>query len=133
VRDTEVDQPSLLLARDDLDRVAQAALGPFAELAAVPGTAQRVRPDGADVRRVEPSQALAQARQTVQCPLLSRLVEPALGIEAGGDAHRLADAIDHHQVLLDRAGDDHVKAVRAEIDRGDGQGGLGGAQRRCLS
>jgi hypothetical protein len=42
-----------------------------------------------------------------------------VAVESGAELHLLAQSVDHVELPVFEAGDDHVEAVRAEIDRGD--------------
>ena len=58
------------------------------------------------------------------------LFEPAVGFEAGAEAHHLAQAIEDDELAVRVTRDDHVKAVGTEIDRGkDVRDGLRSAPR----
>ena len=46
------------------------------------------------------------------------LVQPAVGLEAGAEAHHLAQPIENDQLAVRVTRDHHVKTVGTEIDRG---------------
>ena len=62
---------------------------------------------------------LAEALQGFDGALAGGAAQPALGVQPVGQLHHLAQAIDDHRLSALGAGDDHVEAVRAEIDGGD--------------
>ena len=117
MRHTEVDQPCLLAAGDDLDAVTQGELAGQPEGLAVAGAPQGVgahRPHRA-ARHV--AQALREATEAVQAARDRLLAEQAALVQARCQAHRLAQPVyDVEAATLDTRHHE-VKAVRAEIDR----------------
>jgi hypothetical protein len=131
VRHAQVDEAGLFAAGDHLDRVAERRLGGPQEDAAVAHLPQGVGADRAHRVVRQGAQALAEARQAVQGALLRLDGELLALVQAGAQAHALAQAVDDLELTVVQVGDDHVKAVGAEIDRGDGvRGGLEGLMGR---
>ena len=108
----EVDQASLFASRDDLYGVAEGLVGPLEELRGVASLAEGVGPDRADASRGEVAQPLAHPRQAEQGSLLSLLGQHLVSVESSGQLNALAHSVDHPDLIVDAAGDDHVKAVR---------------------
>ncbi len=116
VRDARIDEPRLLHARDDFDRVAECVAGALEEGLFASRDAQRVGADHAHVACVHVAQALTEALQTGQRARGHLLVEPAVRTDPGGEAHHLAHPVDDHELAVRIAGDNEVKAVRTQID-----------------
>src|SRR5690606_16766663 len=73
-------------------------------------------------------QALTEPAQTSERSLLALVVEVAVGIQARGEPDHLPQPVHDDRRPVLRAGDDHVEAVRAEIDgRHDLRGRGGGS------
>ena len=77
------------------------------------------------------AQALAEALETRERARRDVLVDAAVLLDAGGQAHHLAQPVDDDQLAVRVARDDHVETVGAEVHRrqhvGDGaRGGAGG-------
>ena len=127
VGDAVVDEPRFLVAGDDVDREAERALGLRQEVGRVGREAERVRRDGAHGRRMQPPDALAEAREAGDrgAPRLGR--EAAAGVETGADAQRLAPRVEPVDLVALDATDLEPKAVRAHVDDGE----RGGGERRA--
>jgi hypothetical protein len=115
---------STLESDDDSDRFSSGSktkcvFGADQESLDVTSTAKRVRAHSPDAVRRHVAHALAETTQTFERPLLCRRRQPSGLVESGGQLHHLAQSVEHSQFTPARSGDDHVKAVRAEIDRGD--------------
>ena len=126
VRNSEVDQPRFLDTRDDLDRMAERLLGGGKERVGVAGAPQRVRAHDTHLMGLHVAEPLAEAPQARERPLLARAVEIAVLVEPGGEPHHLSQPVDDGRLAVLRPRDDHVKAVRAQID---GRHDLGGLER----
>jgi hypothetical protein len=63
VRDAEIDEPRLLVPRDDVDRKAERALACGRNSPMRARDAERVGRHGAHGRRMQPAQPLAEARE----------------------------------------------------------------------
>ena len=129
VRDAGVDQARLLDAGDDLDRVAERLARALEEGLLAVRLAQRVGADHAHAVGVHVAQALAEALEAGERARGHVLVEAAVLVHAGGQAHHLAQAVDDDQLAVRVARDHHVEAVGAQVDRGEdvGDGARGGA------
>ncbi len=80
--------------------------------------AQRVGADDAHLMRLHVAQPLAEPAQARERAFLARGVEVAALVEARCEPHHLAQTVDDQHVALVDPRDDHVEAVRAEVDRG---------------
>jgi hypothetical protein len=118
VRHAQIDEPRLLLARHHFDRKPERAFGPRQEVLGVLRHAQRVGADGAYLRRIEATQALAETMQGVERALLGLLVEPFVGAQARGESHRLAQGIERIDLVVHNPAHLEAEAVRAQIDGG---------------
>jgi hypothetical protein len=96
----------------------------------VPSTAQRVGADDADLVRAHVAQPLTEPPQAREGALLARRVERALFVETRCQAHHFAQAIHDRRLAMLIAGDDHMKAVGAQIDRGHNLGRVAGTRLR---
>src|SRR5690606_20756188 len=67
--------------------------------------------------RGDVAQALAEAEQALERALAHLGMQPALRVEALGQAHHLAQAVDDAELAEDVARNDHVEAVGAQVDR----------------
>ncbi len=76
--------------------------------------------------------ALPEALQAGQRAVHGLLVEMAVVVEPGCQLHRLAQAIDHHQLPVAVLGDDEVEAVGAQVDRGQHIGHAGAAATHAI-
>ena len=117
LQDTEMDQPRLLDPGDHLDAHARFRRRPLDELAGVGRLADRARRDGAG-DRVEPVGDALHPRQAGQ-PALQRVGREQLHVPAAGaEADHLPLGRQRLEaVAVDRAGDDEVDAVGADVDR----------------
>ncbi len=70
------------------------------------------------------AEPLAESPQARERPLLARHVENSLVVETGRESDHLAQPVDDRRLAVLIASDDHVKAIRAEIDRGHDLGGF---------
>ena len=70
------------------------------------------------------AQPLAESFETGERPGRDFLVQSPIGLEAGTEAHHLAEPIDNDQLAVRVTRDHHVETVGTEIDRskyvGDG-------------
>jgi hypothetical protein len=66
----------------------------------------------------EHAQALAETREARQRLLAAAFFERAVGAQACGEAHAVAQAVDDAQIAVLVTCDDEVKTVRAEVDSG---------------
>ena len=81
--------------------------------------AQSIGAHDAHAFRVHVAQALPETLQALECALGDGLVEPALIVQSGGEAHHFAQAIEDGELAVRIARHDHVEAVRSEIDSRD--------------
>ena len=135
VRDTGVDQARLFHAGDDFDRMAERLARALEEGLLAARDAQRVGADDAHaVARACRAAAGRSARRQAQRARRDLLVEPAVLVDAGAEAHHLAQAVDDDELAVRVARDHHVEAVGAEVDRrqdvGDGAVQRGAGRRR---
>ena len=86
--------------------------------APVPREAEGVGADRAHAPRGQPAQALAEAGKARERPLRRLLGDVPRGIESRREADHLPQSVHDLKVAGDDAGNLHVEAVRAEIDRG---------------
>ncbi len=87
--------------------------------------AQGVGADDAHLLRLDVLEPLAESLETRQGPAGRLAVQPAVRVEAGGQAHHFAQAIDDDQLAVRIARDDHVEAVGPEVHSGQDVGVLG--------
>ena len=64
------------------------------------------------------AQALAESFEAGERAGRDILVQPPVGLEAGAEAHHLAQPIEDDQLAVRVTRDHHVKTVGTEIDRG---------------
>ena len=120
LEDTEVDQPRLLEPRDHLDldlRLLAGAADEDVGVGGLAGGAGGDRPEGDDpVALGDPSHALQAGDRPIH-----RVRRHLLHVGAAvAEAHDLLLAADDLEVLVTRAaGDDHVEAVRSEVEGGE--------------
>ena len=119
VRDAEVDEARFFGAGDDLDRVSERFRGAIEERARVARLPQRARADRAHAADRHRAEALAETREARERFLLHGLGQVLLRVEARGEAHALAQAVDDRELVAFEPRDDHVEAVGAEIDGRD--------------
>ena len=131
VGDAEVDEPGFLAARDDFDRVAQRLLRLAAERLAVACATQRVGADRAYRVRRHAAQPLSETAKTCERPFDGVAVQALAVVEPGRQTHRLAQAVHDVEVAVGEPADDQVKAVGAEVDRGEKLGNRRRRRRRC--
>ena len=117
VRHPEVNQSRLFDAGDDFDRVAERVARALQESPAAVRLAQGVGADDAHAFGAHVAQALAEPFEALQCTLGRVATEAALFVEARSESNHLAQAIEHDQLPVVVTGDDHVKAVGAEVNR----------------
>lgn len=122
VRDAEIDEPPLLRARDDLDRVAEGRLGALEEVACVARVAQRVRRDGAHADRREPADTLPEPGEALERALPGLFVDLPVLVEPRGELDLLAQAVDDHGLAPHRARHEQVEAVGTEVHGREGFG-----------
>ncbi len=93
--------------------------------------AQRVGAHDAHALGLHVAQALAEALETFQRARGHGLVDAALVVESGRQAHHLAQPVEDRQLAVRVARHHHVKAVRSQIDGRNDVGDLAAlAQRR---
>ncbi len=112
-----VDQARFLHAGNDLDLVAQRALGRGDESGALLHLAQGIGADHTHPLRRDAVQALAEARQAVQRACLRLRREPVLGVQTGAQADRVAQTVDYLQLAAALTRHHHVEAVGAKVHR----------------
>ncbi|MNH14430.1 hypothetical protein D3C79_740220 [compost metagenome] len=118
VRHPLIDEASLFLTADDLDGVIEHQGRLSHEVTGVAGTAQGVGAGDADLIRLDVGQPLGEQAEALEPPVHGLVRHAALLVHALRQPDPLLDAIDDLHPSLVEAGDDHVKAVRAQIDSG---------------
>ena len=119
MRDAEVDQARFFAAGHDFDGVAERGFRRHEEGLRPRQCANGIGGERAHALRRDVVDALAEAREAVERALLHLRREPAAFVEAFGEAHHLAQAIDDAQLAKHVARDHHVEAVGTEVDRGE--------------
>jgi hypothetical protein len=122
VGDAQVDEPGFLAPGDDLDGVAEGGLEFGQQDLLAPRPAQRVGADGTHVVRRHVPQPLPEAFQHLEGAVAGFLVQLILVVQARGEAHGVAHAVDDGELPVDDAGNLQVEAVRAEVDGGNDLG-----------
>jgi len=125
MRHTEIDEARFLVARDDVNRMAECCLGTGDEVPCIARLAQGVGADHADAARGQVADPFAELGEAVHGACHGLLVDVVVGIEARGEAHRGAHAVEHAEALFGGLRHDHVKAVGAEVHRGEGARRIG--------
>jgi len=113
-----IDQARFFDAGDDADFVTERFFGGGNEGAAILQPAQRVGTDHAHAVRRQLAQTLTEALKAGQGARLGLARQLAVGAEAGGEAHGFTQPVQHLQLAVVLARDQHVETVGAEIDRG---------------
>ena len=121
-----IDQARLFRAGDHLDAPAEHAPGALEKRRAVLRAPQGGGGDRAHVGRGNAAQPLAEARQTIERAPHRRLVQPALRIYPGGEAHHLLQAIKNVRLAVIETRHQQVETVGAEIHDRDHVGGARG-------
>ena len=98
--------------------MAQGRLGRAEESARIAQLAHGVGGQGAHAQPRHAAQALAEAGQARERALLRLRGQAAVVVQAVGQAHGLAQAVDHAQLAQRALGQDHVEAVGTQVDRG---------------
>ena len=129
VRHAAVDEPRLLHAGDDLDRVAQGLTGALEKGLLAMCEAQGIRPDDADAVGTHIAQPLPETLQAGKRPRGRLFVDPAVLRDARRQADHLTQAVDDDELAVRVARHDHVEAVGAEVYRGED---IGDGSRRGL-
>ncbi len=80
------------------------------------GHAQRVSAHDTDTVGVHVAQSLTESLQAGERTGSHLLVDPAVLFDTGREAHHLAQTVDDDELAVRIARDDHVEAVRSEID-----------------
>src|SRR6185312_11887199 len=119
MRDTGVDEPRFLHAGDDLDRVTERVAGALEEGLLAMGAAQCVRSHDAHAVRAHIAQSLPETLQAGERTGCHILVDAAVLLDARGQAHHLAQAVDDDELAVRVARHDHVEAIGAEVYRGE--------------
>ena len=119
VRNSEVDQARLFLTADDFHPVPEELLGSSNEFGTVACLPQSIGTDDTQTGRRNVAQSLAKTREAVECPLLRFSRQPVMAVETRGELNHFAQAVENLHVPVGDAGNDHVKAVRTEVDRRD--------------
>src|SRR5882757_8154469 len=83
------------------------------------GHTQRVGADDADAIRVHVTQALAETLEASDGACGHLFVGASVFLNAGAEADHLAQSIDDDELAMRVARNDHVKAVRPEVDGGE--------------
>ena len=119
MRDTEIDQASFLAPCDHLDRKAEGFACFAQERGRVLRNAQSVGADRAHCLARKALQPLSEATQRLERTRLRRTVDALIGGEPRADTHHLAQHIERIDLAVDHPTDLQMKAVRAEVDRGE--------------
>ena len=119
MRDAEIDEARLLATRNHLDREAEHRARLAQELSGVLRHAQRVRAHCAHALARKAAQPLGEFAERLQRGRLRGAIDPLLGGEPAAQSHHLAHGVERIDLPLHDAPDHEVKAVRAEIDRGE--------------
>src|SRR5579883_510869 len=122
VRHAGIDEPRLLHAGDDLDGMPEGLAGALEESLLAVGHAQSVRADDADAVRTHIAQPLAETLQTRQSACRHVLVDAAVLLHAGSQAHHLAQTIDDDELAVRIPRHDQMETVGAEVYRGENVG-----------
>src|SRR5882757_3447733 len=80
------------------------------------GHTQRVGADHADAIRVHVTQALAETLEASDGACGHLFVDASVFLNAGAEANHLAQSIDDDELAMRITRNDHVKAVRTEVD-----------------
>ena len=116
VCDAEIDEARFFAPGDDVDGKAERRFGLLQKFGSILGDTQGVGADRAHRLARQAAQAFAEALQAGQCALLRGFVEALVFGQAGGQAHRFAQAIQHVELVILHTGDLQAKTVGAEID-----------------
>ena len=126
MRDAEVDQPRFLPTGDDFHLMVDDGFRLAYELRAVARLAQGIGTHHAHRPLRQMIDQLSEAAQAVEPTLHRSVIEHPVFIDAGGELDLLAEPLEDAHLTVAGASQDHVKAVRAEIDGGDHRHGFGG-------
>ena len=132
MRHAEIDEPRLLDARDDLDRVTERFARTVEKRSLATRLAQRVGADHAHALGAHVAQPLAEAFQAAERPGDGLAVQAAVVVETGSQPNHLAQTIDDDELPVTVAGNDHVKAIGAEVDGREDVGDLFGGPGHAL-
>jgi hypothetical protein len=113
-----INQACFLAPGNDFYPVSQCFAGAVEKGLAIARLAQGTGAHHAHAPGVQVLKPLAEAAQAVQRPRCHVLVEPTLFVHAFGDAHRFAQAVQHDELPVGVTGNDQVKAVGSQVDRG---------------
>jgi hypothetical protein len=116
---TNIDQASFLAARDDLDRYPQHTLGLGEETARILCHAQRIGRNGPHGIARKTAQTFVEAAQCGQRTRTCGVVKHAIGCQTCSKPHRLLQAIEGVDLIVDDLADLKPEAVGTQIDRGD--------------
>src|ERR1019366_9668548 len=119
MRDPGVDEARPFHAGDDFDRVSKSFARALEKGLFAARLAQRVGTDDTHAIGVYVAQALAKTLQTRKRPRCGFLVDTAVLLDTGGNTHHLAQAINDDELAVRVARDDHVEAVRPQVDSGE--------------
>src|SRR5690606_25885013 len=118
MRNAEIHEPRFFDARDNFDGKSERGARAIEERAPAARSAERVRADDANARRLHVGKSLAESLQALDRPLDRSALKTALLVEPGRETDHLTQTIDDHELPVRITGDDHMEAVRAEIDGG---------------
>jgi hypothetical protein len=119
LRDTQVDQAGFFDAGDDFDGMAERGTCAIEERAFALCAAKRIRADHANAFRFHIVKALTEALETRDRAFNRMAIKTSLLVEPGRQPHHLAQAVLNDQLPMRVAGNDHVKTVGSQIDRGN--------------
>jgi hypothetical protein len=118
VRHAHIDQAPLFLARNDLDRITDGLLQLGQEIGGIARLAQDGGGDHAHAVELVGGQRHAEILQAKQRALQCFVGEVAGGVQAGGQADRLAHAIEHADLVSIVVSDGEPKTVGAQVHCG---------------
>jgi hypothetical protein len=118
VGDAEVDQTRFLASRHHFDGMAECGFRRYQEGLRLGQRAHGVGGNRAHALRRDVADALAETRQAFERTLPHRRRQSALAVEALGQAHGFAQAVDDAQLAQGVARNHHVETVRTQVDRG---------------
>lgn len=117
--DAQIYQARFLNPGNDFNGVGKGISGALEENMAVLGFAQGKRRCNPHVFFIEPLQTLSEHPQALHPAFNGGVIEVVETVETGGQTHTLFVSADNLQPLPDDAGNDHVKAVGTQVNRGD--------------
>ena len=115
----EVDQARFFVATDDIDAMPEQVFCLGEKTRRVARLAQGIGADHAHCIGGQAAHPFAKLRETLQRACHGGGAQLIVWAKTGAQAHHMADPVDHAEMIANRMGNDHVKAVGTEIDRRD--------------